>query len=103
MRLSNIAESWQMLAFNTTVGTGILVEQISFAFPAALLLWQRRSAQFLPQNSRYNLGKAGWLVNGVVVVWTCLALVIYSFPTVNPVTASNMSESMDYLGLALSE
>ena len=79
-------------AFNTIVSTGEVVEQISFAFPAALLLWQRRDARFLPQNSRYNMGTAGWLVNSVVVAWTCLVLVIYSLPTVKPVTAHNMSE-----------
>lgn len=79
-------------AFNTIVSTGEVVEQISFAFPAALLLWQRRDARFLPQSSRYNLGTAGWLVNSVVVAWTCLVLVIYSLPTVKPVTAHNMSE-----------
>lgn len=79
-------------AFNTIVSTGEVVEQVSFAFPAALLLWQRRDARFLPQNSRYNMGTAGWLVNSIVVAWTCLVLVIYSFPTVKPVTAHNMSE-----------
>ena len=80
------------LAFNTIVSTGEVVEQISFAFPAALLLWQRRDARFLPQHSRYNMGTAGWIVNSIVVAWTCLVLVIYSFPTVKPVTAHNMSE-----------
>lgn len=68
------------------------MEQISFAFPAGLLMYQGRSAQFLPQKSRYNLGRGGWLVNAVVVAWTCLVLVMYSFPTVQPVTTNNMSE-----------
>ena len=80
------------LAFHTIVSTGLLVEQLSFAFPAALLLWQRRSARFLPQQSRYNMGAVGWVVNSTVVAWTCLVLVMYSFPTEQPVTAQNMSK-----------
>ena len=80
------------LAFNTIVGTALLMEQISFAFPAALLMYQRRNERYLPQKSRYNLGSAGWVVNSVVVCWTCLVLVMYSFPTMQPVTPRNMSE-----------
>ncbi|KAL9122703.1 MAG: hypothetical protein Q9187_000741 [Circinaria calcarea] len=85
-----------LLAFNTIVGSGLLVEQVSFAFPAALLMWQRRAPQFLPRKGRYNLGKAGWLVNSIVIGWTCLVLVFYSFPTVKPVTAGNMSKWYNY-------
>ena len=80
------------LAFHTIVSTGLLVEQLSFAFPAALLLWQRRSARFLPQQSRYDMGAVGWVVNSTVVAWTCLVLVMYSFATEQPVTAQNMSK-----------
>lgn len=79
-------------ACNTIVGTGLLIEQISYAFPAALLMWRRRGAQYLPEKSRYNVGRAGWLVNSIIVAWTCLVLVIYSFPTMKPVSAQNMSE-----------
>ena len=38
------------------------------------------------------MGSAGWVVNSIVVAWICLVLVIYSFPTVKPVTAQNMSK-----------
>ena len=38
------------------------------------------------------MGAAGWVVNSIVVAWTCLVFVMYSFPTVKPVTAQNMSE-----------
>ena len=38
------------------------------------------------------MGAVGWLVNSTVVAWTCLVLVMYSFPTEQPVTAQNMSK-----------
>ena len=79
-------------AFYTTISTGLLAEQLSFAFPAALLTWRRRGARFLPQNSRYNMGRVGCLVNSMVLVWTCLVFIVYSFPPLRPVSVHNMSE-----------
>ena len=79
-------------AFNSFVGIGVLVEQISFAFPIAFLLWRRRASKYLPPPGHFNMGRMGWLYNGVTVVWTAFALVVYCLPPDLPVTPGNMSE-----------
>lgn len=71
----------------------MLTELISFSFPAALLMWQGRNQKYLPTKSPFNLGKFGWLVNGLVVAWTAFALVLFSLPVVLPVTPGSMSTS----------
>ena len=72
----------------------MLTELISFAFPAALLMWRRRDPKYLPKKSPFNLGKCGWLVNTIVIGWTVFALVIFSFPIAQPVRSGSMSKSM---------
>lgn len=79
----------------------MLTELISFSFPAALLMWQRRDPKFLPKKSPFNLGKFGWLVNAIVVGWTALALIIFSFPVARPVTAGSMSKFRKLTAIAL--
>ena len=80
-------------AFNVFVGTAMLTELISFAFPAALLMWRRRDPKYLPKRSPFNLGKFGWLVNAIVIGWAVFALVIFSFPIAQPITPGSMSKS----------
>ena len=70
----------------------MLTELISFAFPAALLMWRRRDPKYLPKKSPFNLGKFGWLVNTIVIGWTVFALVIFSFPIAQPVRPGSMSK-----------
>ena len=82
------------VAFNAIVGTTLVLQQLSYAFPAALLMWQRRHPQFLPSKGRFNLGAFGWVANAVTVGWAMLSLVIYSLPVSLPATSSNMSESL---------
>jgi hypothetical protein len=36
-------------------------------------------------------GLLGWAANITCIVWTCFIVVIFSFPTVRPVTAENMN------------
>lgn len=79
-------------AFNAMVATGLILLQISFAFPAALLLWRKRSVRFLPKNRPFRLGPFGWVANVLTIVFAVVALIFYSLPTVLPVTSSNMSE-----------
>ena len=70
----------------------MLTELISFSFPAALLMWQGRNQKYLPTKSPFNLGKFGWLVNALVIGWTLLALVVFSFPVEKPVTPGSLSK-----------
>ena len=69
----------------------MLTELMSFSFPTALLMWRRRNQKYLPTKSPFNLGKFGWLVNGLVVAWTAFALVIFTLPVTMPVKSGSMS------------
>lgn len=81
-------------AFNAFIGTALVLQQISFAFPAALLLWHKRSNSVLHPNRSVRLGLFGWLANAVTVLFAFLILVMYCFPVELPVTGSTMSESI---------
>ena len=80
------------LAFSAIIGTSLLLQQLSFAFPAALLLYRRRAPQYLPPKGSWNFGMFGWVNNIVTVAWTLLALVLYDLPLVLPVSGGTMSE-----------
>ncbi|QRD91067.1 putative amino acid transporter [Aspergillus flavus] len=83
-------------AFNAFIGTGLVLQHISYAFPAALLLYRCRSATWLPDPRPFRLpSPVGWGANLITVCFAVLVLIFYDFPTVMPVTGSNMSE-FDY-------
>lgn len=80
-------------AFHAFVGSSLLLQQCSFAIPAALLLWHRRSDAVLPKNRSVNLGIFGWISNVITVLFAILITIMYCFPVTMPVTGSNMSKS----------
>lgn len=81
-------------AFNAFIGTGLILQQATYAIPAALLLWQRRSSQYLPPHRPFRLPSIlGWVVNIATVIFALVVVVFYNFPVVLPVTGSNMSGS----------
>src|ERR1700761_3560260 len=48
-------------AFNAFIGTGLILQQITYAIPAALLIYRRRSTHYLPTNRPFKLfGLLGW-------------------------------------------
>lgn len=80
-------------AFNAFIGTGLVLQHISYAFPAVLLMYRKRSETWLPASAPFKLpGAVGWVVNIVTVCFAVVVLIFYDFPTVMPVTGSNMSE-----------
>lgn len=79
-------------AFNALIGTGLLLQQLTFAFPATLLLYRKRSEEFLPSSRPFKLGKFGWIANVITLAFAVLVLVFYNFPSVLPVTGRNMSK-----------
>lgn len=88
-------------AFNAFIGTGLILQQLSYAFPAALLLYRRRAAIVLPSTRAFRLiGPIGWIANILTVVFAIIVLIFYNFPVILPVTGSNMSESstLDLIG-----
>lgn len=80
-------------AFNAFIGTGLILQLVTFAFPAALLLLTGRPKRFLPPTRTFGLPSAfGWVANVFTVAFALFCLVFYCFPPARPVTASNMSE-----------
>ena len=80
-------------ASNAFIGTGLVLQHVSYAFPAVLLMYRKRSEIWLPASAPFKLpGVVGWVVNIVTVCFAVVVLIFYDFPTVMPVTGSNMSE-----------
>ncbi len=79
-------------AFNAFIGTGLILQQLSYAFPAALLIYRRRMAILLPNTRSFKLcGPFGWTANILTVLFAITILIFYNFPVILPATASNMS------------
>lgn len=84
-------------AFNALVSTGIILQQLSFAFPAALMLYRRVKGtleEVMPQAKigfklRFGIGP---VANVLTIIMALLALVFYDLPVVLPVTVGNMSK-----------
>lgn len=80
-------------AFNAFIGTGLILQQVTYAIPAALLMYQRRRAVYLPAHRPFRLPEVlGWVVNGATVVFAVVVVTFYNFPVVLPVSGSNMSK-----------
>ncbi|OAP53714.1 hypothetical protein AYL99_12105 [Fonsecaea erecta] len=78
-------------AFNAILSSAFVLQQISFIPPAALLLYRRRSPEFLPPNRAFRLPPViGWTANILVVVFGLLFIGVFCIPPFRPVTASNM-------------
>jgi choline transport protein len=85
-------------AFNAMIGTGLILQQLSYAFPTALLMFRRRSRAFLPANRYIKLGIFGWIANFTTVAFAIIVGVFYNFPSTMPVAASNMNYASVVLG-----
>lgn len=80
-------------AFNAFIGSGLVLQHISYAFPAALLMYRMRSEEWLPASRSFRLPSwVGWTANAITVGFALLVLIFYDFPPVVPVTGSNMSK-----------
>lgn len=80
-------------AFNAFIGTGLILQLITFAFPAALLLLRRRLAQYLPESRKFKVPAViGWVANAGTVGFTIIVTIFWCLPTVFPVAPSNMSK-----------
>lgn len=80
-------------AFNALVGAFSLMQMISFAFPAALLLYRRRSEKVLPLKRAFRVPNVvGWACNIGTIIAAVIETVFFTFPTILPVTGNNMSK-----------
>ena len=57
-------------AFNAILSSCITLGMVSYAIPCALLLYQKRTSQVLPQNRTFKLRWGfGWFANAATVVF----------------------------------
>lgn len=79
-------------AFEAILATGVVLNLLTFSFPAAMVMVRARSEKFLTRERWFKLPNAlGWVCNAVTFAFPLLTLVMYSFPEFYPVTSSNMS------------
>jgi choline transport protein len=86
-------------AFNSMIGTGLILQQISYAMPAALLMLRGRSDAYLPSNRYFKLGAAGWVANSMTVAFAIVVVIFFNFPFVMPVSAGSMNYACVVLGV----
>ena len=70
------------------VGAAIIFLQTSCALPQAILLWRGR--HIMPERP-FSLGRFGFAINLVSVLWVILLDILCFFPTERPVTKENMN------------
>ncbi|EXJ83064.1 hypothetical protein A1O1_06682 [Capronia coronata CBS 617.96] len=88
-----------VIAFNAIIGTSIILQVFSFAMPAALLLFRRRSSAVLPPQRAFKLPTwLGYTVNILTVVTAIVEIIFYDFPPALPVTGSSMNYAVAVLG-----
>ncbi|CAH0033152.1 unnamed protein product [Clonostachys rhizophaga] len=82
-------------AFNALVGCNVLLANISFAFPIALLLFGRRKHL---KPSLFPLGNVlGPVLNSIALIWIVFMVIFFNMPFTMPATAGNMSEIVIFL------
>lgn len=85
-------------AFNSIIGTCLIVMHVSIAIPVFFLMMSRRDKSIVGGN-KWHMGAAGWLVNGISIAWTVLISIFYCFPAGRPVSGSTMNYASAVLGV----
>ncbi len=90
-------------AFNAIISSTVVHQLLSFFIPFALLIWRRRSEEFLPHGRTFALPKwLGWIVNVAITLVIPVLVTFFTFPPFLPVTRENMSESSPFTPLGAS-
>ncbi|CAF4047470.1 unnamed protein product [Adineta steineri] len=75
-------------AFNAFTGVATICLSASYALPVFILLLRGR---YLVASAPFHLGKFGYAINIITILWIILAIVIFTMPTAIPVTPSSMN------------
>ncbi|KAF2026651.1 amino acid transporter [Setomelanomma holmii] len=87
-------------AFNAFIGTGLILQHVTYAIPAILLMYRGRSSLWLPPTRYFKLPSVvGWTANVVTVGFAVFVLVFYCFPVAMLVTGSNMNYARAVIGV----
>lgn len=84
--LINLGSSSAFLAF---VSVGVISLAVSYGIPIAISLFHRRRDV---NGARWTMGSAvGWVVNIIALLWIVFEMILFSMPTVLPVTEVSMN------------
>lgn len=75
-------------AFNAFTGVATICSSASYGLPVLVLVIRGRH---LVNGAPFHLGKFGFVVNIITLLWIALATVLFCMPTSIPVTASSMN------------
>jgi amino acid transporter len=75
-------------AFNAFTGVATICLSASYALPVFILLFRGRH---LVDGAPFHLGKLGYVINVITILWIPFAMVIFMMPTAIPVTPSSMN------------
>jgi choline transport protein len=82
------------VAFNALVSSCVTLQLLSFILPSALIVYRRRSEQYLPAKRAFRVPSwLGWASNVWAVIMPTIQCIFFLFPQFLPVTAANMSKS----------
>lgn len=85
-------------AFNAFTGVATICLSVSYGIPILVSLIRKRKAV---AHSSFSLGKFGFIINLLTVVWIALAIVLFCMPTAIPVTPVTMNyASVVFMGFA---
>lgn len=84
--LINLGSSSAFLAF---VSVGVISLAVSYGIPIAISLFHRRRDV---NGARWTMGSTvGWVVNVIALLWIIFEMILFSMPTVLPVTEVSMN------------
>lgn len=84
--LINLGSSSAFLAF---VSVGVISLAVSYGIPIAISLFHRRRDV---NGARWTMGSTvGWIVNIIALLWIVFEMILFSMPTVLPVTEVSMN------------
>jgi amino acid permease (GABA permease) len=75
-------------AFNAFTGVATICLSASYGLPVVILLFRGRH---LVDGATFHLGKYGYIINIITILWILLAIVLFTMPTAIPVTPSSMN------------
>ena len=75
-------------AFNAFTGVATICLSASYGFPVLILVFRGRR---LVDNAPFHLGKLGYVINVITIIWILLAMVLFTMPTSIPTTPSSMN------------
>ncbi|QDS77037.1 hypothetical protein FKW77_006661 [Venturia effusa] len=85
-------------AFNSFTGVATICLSTSYGIPIFISLLRGRRAV---KNSPYSLGKFGFFINALTIIWICFSVIIFCMPVALPVTPSTMNyASVVFAGFA---